>query len=87
MARTTMRRLEPRAAVVAMGLWLGGVGVAAQPSSVDPVVLVRVSDADLRPSTEVDDAGTLHLTPRLARTMGIRFANRLCDPAGSAIPT
>ena len=53
MARTTMRRLEPRAAVVAMGLWLGGVGVAAQPSSVDPVVLVRVPDAGLQPSAEV----------------------------------
>jgi hypothetical protein len=40
---------------------MSAAGVAAQPPSLDPVVLVKVPDAGLQPGAEVDDAGVLHL--------------------------
>jgi hypothetical protein len=61
MATTHTRRPGHRAGVVTTCLWLSCAGVAAQPPSLDPVVLVRVPDAGLQPAAEVDDAGRVHL--------------------------
>lgn len=61
MATDPVRRSLQRAVVVTTCLWLSGAAISAQPPSANPVVLVRVPDAGLQPSAEVDDVGTLHL--------------------------